>query len=151
MVSYKDEDHEMPPIGKLKDEEIAALAKWVEVGLPFPKEDEIHGKDGPHDSTAGDNTQVNERTMAHWAYVKPARHELPEGTGASHPVDRFILAGSQPPETQPARLRTAPPSPSLLRPHGLPPTPEEVEEFLNDKSEDAYEQVIDRLSPAPIR
>ena len=151
MVSYKDEDHEMPPIGKLKDEEIAALAKWVELGVPFPKEDEIHGKDGPHDSTAGDNTQVNERTMAHWAYVKPARHELPEGTGASHPVDRFILAG-----LKEAGLKPNPPASgtALLRRAyydltGLPPTPEEVEEFLNDKSEGAYEQVIDRLLASP--
>ena len=41
MVSYKDEDHQMPPIGKLSQEKIDALAKWIEMGLPFPKEDEI--------------------------------------------------------------------------------------------------------------
>ena len=41
MVSYKDEDHQMPPIGKLPKNKIDALAKWIEIGLPFPKEDEI--------------------------------------------------------------------------------------------------------------
>ena len=41
MVSYKDDDHQMPPIGKLPQEKIDTLAKWIEIGLPFPKEDEI--------------------------------------------------------------------------------------------------------------
>ena len=41
MVSYKDEDHQMPPIGKLPQNKIDALGKWIEMGLPFPKEDEI--------------------------------------------------------------------------------------------------------------
>ena len=95
MISYKDEDHEMPPIGKLKKEEIAILEKWILLGLPFDPEDEIHGKEGGHEETAGwGNTKVNERTMAHWAYVKPKRLELPEvkDKSAKHAIDRFILS-----------------------------------------------------------
>ena len=151
MVSYKDEDHEMPPIGKLKDEEIAILSKWIQLGLPFAPEDEIKGKDEHHKPLALDNTQVNDRTMAHWSYVRPKRHELPEGTGASHPIDRFILARLKeeglkpnPPASKTALLRRA---------HydltGLPPSPDEVEEFLSDKSNDAYEKVIDGLLSSP--
>ena len=48
MISYKDEDHEMPPIGKLEKEKIAILEKWIQLGLPFDPEDEIHGKEGGH-------------------------------------------------------------------------------------------------------
>ena len=65
MVSYKDEDHQMPPIGKLPKNKIDALAKWIEIGLPFPKEDEIEPKiDHGHANT----TQVNEITKSHWAF-----------------------------------------------------------------------------------
>ncbi len=32
---------------------------------------------------------------------------------------------------------------------GLPPTPEEVDAFVNDKSHDAYEKVVDRLLASP--
>ena len=41
MVSYKDDHYQMPPIGKLPQEKIDVLAKWIEMGLPFAKEDEI--------------------------------------------------------------------------------------------------------------
>ena len=37
MVSYKDEDHQMPPIGKLPQNKIDALGKWIEIGTPFPQ------------------------------------------------------------------------------------------------------------------
>ena len=70
MVSYKDEDHQMPPIGKLPQNKIDALGKWIEMGLPFPKEDEIEPKNvHSHAST----TEVNEYTKSHWAYKKPTR------------------------------------------------------------------------------
>jgi len=44
------------------------LGKWIEMGLPFPKEDEIEPKNAhSHAST----TEVNEVTKSHWAYKKP--------------------------------------------------------------------------------
>ena len=41
MISYKDDDHQMPPKGKLSDEQIATLEDWVKRGLPFHPEDEV--------------------------------------------------------------------------------------------------------------
>jgi mono/diheme cytochrome c family protein len=38
MTSHQDKDHEMPPDGKMADEDIAVLAKWIELGVPFPKQ-----------------------------------------------------------------------------------------------------------------
>ena len=89
MISYKDEDHQMPPIGKLADDQIATLAEWIKRGLPFDPKDEVtyHHEEEENFS----NTIVNERTKAHWAYVKPVDHVPPKGTGAKHPIDAFIL------------------------------------------------------------
>ena len=44
MISWKDEDHEMPPKKKLLDEQIALLTQWVQLGAPFNPVSEIHGK-----------------------------------------------------------------------------------------------------------
>ncbi|SVD15969.1 uncharacterized protein METZ01_LOCUS368823, partial [marine metagenome] len=154
MVSYKDEDHEMPPIGKLKEEEIEILEKWVQLGLPFAPEDEIHGKEGGHEETTGwDNTVVNERTMAHWSYLKPKRADLPtvKDKTAKHPIDRFILSKLESKGLKPNPLAS---KEALLRRAyynlvGLAPSPGQVKDFLADKSSDAFEKVIDELMDSP--
>ena len=149
MVSYKDEDHEMPPIGKLKDEQIAIFSEWIKRGLPFHPEDEIEFHHEKEENFS--NTVVNERTKAHWAYVKPIDHSPPPGTGAKHPIDAFILA-----RLKSSGLPVNPPaSPAVLlrRAHfdliGLPPELDQVDAFLEDHSEKAFEETIDRLLASP--
>ncbi len=154
MISYKDEDHEMPPLGKLKEDEIKIFEKWIQLGLPFDPKDEIHGKeDGHEETTEGGNTKVNERTMAHWSYLKPKRTELPEvkDKSAKHPIDRFILSKLESAGLKPNPLAA---KEALLRRAyynliGLAPGPDQVNEFLADKSPDAYEKVIDELLNSP--
>ena len=76
----------MPPIGKLPQEKIDVLAKWIEMG-PFPKEDEIEPRNAhSHAST----TEVNEVTKSHWAFKPPVDHDVPSGKDSEHPIDRFI-------------------------------------------------------------
>jgi hypothetical protein len=67
------------------------------------------------------------------------------------PVDAFVLA-----ELETRGLPTAPEAdrPTLIRRiifdlHGLPPTPEEVEQFVNDRRPDAYERLVERLLASP--
>ena len=149
MVSYKDEHHEMPPDGKqLKNEEVAILEKWIRLGLPFAPEDEIPGNE-EENLSQWDNTVVNERTMAHWAYVKPKRLELPKlkKHKASHPIDHFILAKLESAGIDPNPLAS---KEALLRRAsydltGLSPNEEDMDAFLDDKSKDAFEKAIDRL------
>ena len=148
MTSYKDEDHQMPPIGKLKDEQLAILSEWIKRGLPFHPEDEIVF----HKEEEGwSNTDVNERTKAHWAYVKPVDHTHPKNTGGKNPIDAFIIDGLDK-AGLPAN-DSATPTALLRRSHydltGLPPKPDEVEDFLKDNSDKAYEMVIDRLLASP--
>ena len=148
MVSYKDEDHQMPPIGQLPQKKIDALRRWIEMGLPFPIEDEIVPNLN-HDHVR--TTEVNEYTKSHWAFKSPVNHQVPGETNDGHPIDRFIQAKLQKADL-PANpialdhqiLRRA--SYDLL---GLPPTTEQVERYLNDKSPDKFERLLERLLSSP--
>ena len=90
----------------------------------------------------------------HWAFRKPTRPVPPAVRDTSWlrtPLDAFVLA-----RLEQAGLRPAPPAnrSDLLRRvtfdlTGLPPTPEEVEDFLHDSRPDAYVRVVDRLLSSP--
>jgi hypothetical protein len=89
-----------------------------------------------------------------WSFRKPVRPPVPAVKNPSwvrNPIDAFILA-----KLEQKGLSPAPPADrrTLARRayfdlHGLPPTPQEVEQFVNDKSENAYEKLIDRLLASP--
>ncbi len=90
----------------------------------------------------------------HWAFVPPSRPEPPniaEGDDTNSPIDRFIRArlnevGLQPnPEADPETLIRR----VTLDLTGIPPTPEEVDAYLEDQRPDAYERVVDRLLSSP--
>lgn len=89
----------------------------------------------------------------HWAFVPPVKSEPPKaGEGwVRDPIDRFVAAAAAKaglttqPETDRATL--------LRRVHlavtGLPPSPEETDAFLADKSPEAYERRVDALLASP--
>ena len=142
-VSYTDPDLAMPPGKdggkKLADEEIAALTQWVRMGAPDPRT-------GPRKFAAA--------SKDHWAFkpvTKPAVPQVKNSAWAANPVDAFILS-----KLEAAKMQPSPPADksALIRRAyfdliGLPPTPEESYAFMNDKSPNAYEKVIDRLLASP--
>jgi len=89
----------------------------------------------------------------YWAFQPVVRPPVPPATGAwvRTPIDAFILKG-----LSTAKLHATPP---LDRRHlirrvtfdliGLPPTPAEIDAFVNDRSPDAYQKVVDRLLASP--
>lgn len=121
------EDDAMPPHdSNMKPLTVAQkemLGRWIEQGAVYEK---------------------------HWAFETPVRPALPLVQKRDWPrnaVDTFLLAGMENAGVQPS-----PPAPraTLLRRvfldlTGLPPTPEELDAFLNDLRPDAYERVVDRL------
>ncbi len=135
-VSGKDEEHVMPPEGeRLTGEEIDRLRKWIDQGLDWP-----------------DNKVQEERNL-HWAYQPLVRPKVPsiDSTWGVNPIDRFVQAKLQEKGLQPSAeanrntlIRRA-----TLDLIGLLPTMEEVDRFVNDKSPNAYEKVIDRLLESP--
>ncbi len=138
----------MPPTGKLPDPQIAALAKWIEMGAPWPAEQ----ADLPQ--ATGRPDFYEDAVKQHWAFQPLRRPALPEVRNASWsdlPVDRFILAGLEKIGLAPsarAGRRTLIRRLSFVL-TGLPPTAAEVDRFAADPSAGAYERLVDRLLASP--
>ncbi len=140
----------MPPKSKLPEGEIATLTKWVAMGAPWPGGDAGGG--------AAAATKVDEFDLAkraeHWSFRPLQRVEPPEIEDRAWPItpiDRFLLA-----RMEAEGLKPAPDADraTFLRRLtfdliGLPPTPGEVRDFLEDRSPEAYEKVVDRLLASP--
>ena len=104
--------------------------------------------------TAQAQDVLEPKRLNHWAWKAPVRPPLPavkQTAWARTPVDPFILAKIEAAGLQPA---AAAGRETLLRRVtidliGLPPTPEEIDSFVNDKNPDAWERVVDRLLASP--
>ena len=138
----------MPPGGKLKDDEIAAIEQWVKAGAVWPK--------GAATSAAATSPAyvITPEQRAFWAFQrvrKPVPPAVKNAAGARSPIDRFVLA-----KLEEKGLKQARPADKriLIRRAtfdltGLPPTPEEVDAFLADRSPNAFAAVVDRLLASP--
>jgi len=121
-----DPDEKMPPPSTrraLTAEQITTLRQWIAAGAAYEE---------------------------HWSFVPPVKSPLPEAV-THNAIDHFVLdrlkAEGLPPSHEADR-------PTLIRRlsldlTGLPPTLEEVEAFVADKSDAAYEALVDRLLESP--
>ena len=135
-------DVQMPPDGQLSADEIAALTRWVKIGMPWPR------------SSTPSVEKNDDAYKQHWAYqpiIDPPLPEVQDADWSRTSIDRFVLA-----RLEQAGLTPAPEADrkTLIRRAtfdliGLPPTPEEVAAFENDPSPDAYEKLVDRLLASP--
>ncbi|HEY7305393.1 MAG TPA: PSD1 and planctomycete cytochrome C domain-containing protein [Bryobacteraceae bacterium] len=123
----------------LSNEEIDVIRQWIDAGAPGP------------DSSA---PIAPSKPRKHWAYVKPARPATPDVKNAGwcrNPIDNFILSKLEQSGLRPSE--EADKATLIRRVYldviGLPPSPQEVDAFLADKSPDAYEKVVDRLFRSP--
>ena len=150
-VRYHDADYEMPPKGRLRDEEIALIEEWVAMGAPDPRR-EATGDDAPSPGTAHKWTKedIDEARSTHWAYRPVANPPAPEVRDAAWPkgaIDAFVLEGLESRGLTPAPdadrrtlLRRA-----SLDLTGLPPGDAELARFEADASPDAFARAVDRL------
>ncbi len=132
-VATTDADEVMPPKGpRLTDAEIETLRQWIAEGAVWSAED----------------------PRGHWAFRTPVRPELPAvknpGWGRNE-IDRFILARL---EKEGLAPRAEADRATLIRRvsldlTGLPPSWEQVQAFVNDPSDRAYENLVDRLLASP--
>jgi hypothetical protein len=128
LARINDPDAPMPPEDaekKLTDEERAVLSRWIRQGGQY---------------------------ASHWAFVPPQKHQPPShGTVVNNEIDAFVLARLKEkgvdfaPEADPATLARR----VSLAVTGLPPEPEQLSDFLADKSPDAYERLVDQLLASP--
>ena len=132
------EQARMPMGGKPLEAKLLELIKnWIEAGAEWPEA-----------------LSAKAEIKKHWAFVPPVRPSEPavkNAAWASNPVDRFILAKLEREQVQPSPEadRT-----TLLRRLsldlvGLPPSVEEVDAFVKDRSPDAYKKQVERLLASP--
>ncbi len=144
-VNYR--SFEMPPEGKLSEEQIGHLTKWVEMGAPWP----------PGEVVAAAHPSGRELTAvdrAYWAFQPVKRVDPPtiEGDQWSRTaVDQFILAKIREAQLEPAPEadRVAVARRLYLDLTGLPPTLPQMDAFLSDPSDQAYEKLVDQLLASP--
>ncbi len=144
-VRYTDENLQMPPKGKkLSPEQIADLEAWVKMGAPDPRVAKVN--------EGTETIAIKART--HWAFQplkQPAIPKVRNRRWVKTPVDAFILArledkGLVPSPQADRRTLIRRATFDLL---GLPPNPEEVADFIVDKSPEAFAKVIERLLASP--
>lgn len=149
-VRYTNSDRQMPPKKKLPDAIIADLAAWIKMGAPWPQPERMT----PPSDLANKETPADQRKRDHWAW-QPIRAPRPpavkDSTWLRNDLDAFILA-----KLEEKGLKPSPPADrrTLIRRAyfdliGLPPSAEEVEGFVEDKSPDAFAKVVDRLLASP--
>lgn len=128
-----DGDERMPPKGEpLTSAQISAVKEWIESGAVWPE-------------SAVDRAALTDKRLGHWAW----QSIVPSSKAQS--IDDFVRAELAKRNLQ---LSSAADARKLIRRltfdlHGLPPTPEEVEEFVNDHDPRAYEKLVDRLLASP--
>lgn len=125
-VFTEDSDDLMPPPEsdkKLTDVEKSLIRRWIKEGANYE---------------------------SHWSFLKPVRPEIPvvdRNESVLQPIDAFVLKRLEKEGLQPSVEAS---KETLIRRvsldlTGLPPSPSEVRDFLNDHSSNAYERVVDRL------
>jgi mono/diheme cytochrome c family protein len=126
----------MPPKGaRLTEAEVAVIRHWIDQGAKTPAE-------------------RSDAKATHWSFRPVRRPDLPAVKNVAwvrNPIDAFILARLEKEGIAPAAEAERP---TLLRRLyldliGLPPTPEEVDAFVRDRSPHAYECVVERLLASP--
>ena len=133
-------DTKMPPTGKLPDAVIADVEAWVKMGAPDPRGGAVVKKQ------VGMSVEDGRKF---WAYQPVVRRD-PKGS-ASEAIDQLILAKLTAAKLAPAPLAD---KPTLVRRlyldlWGLPPTPEQIDTFVNSKDPAAYEKLVDELLASP--
>ena len=122
-ITHDDEDELMPPPESNKSltgGEKEVLKRWIEDGAKY---------------------------QPHWAFVPPKKRAPPVVSGARSPIDQFIGARLEEEELSfsPEADRRTLIRRVTLDLTGLPPTPQQLDQFLNDAASGAYERLVDRL------
>ncbi|MGE3819711.1 MAG: DUF1549 domain-containing protein, partial [Isosphaeraceae bacterium] len=153
----------MPPKenDRLSDAEVLAIRDWIDAGAPWPSPRRVAelakaaAPTGVRVPTSGglspDWTDRFYKPEDLWAYQPLRRPEVPRVDQAASPIDAFLQKADAA-QTPLADRRT------LARRvtfdlTGLPPTPEEIDRFVDDPTPDdqAFARVVDRLLASPHR
>lgn len=146
VIEYDDEELQMPPDQRLDEQVVQDFRTWITAGAAHPESKQTKANDSQGKSKVP--------TTEHWSFQPVANPAFPDVERQSWPqnsIDYFVLAELEEKQldvTQPADQRTLMVR-ATLDLTGLPPTREQVEEFLADKNPGSYERLLDRLLASP--
>ena len=146
-IRWKNQDFQMPPKKALTPQQVADFEAWVKMGAPDPREKAA----APVAAKRVIDISEGRKFWSFQPLSDPKVPKVRDAAWAKTPIDAFVLAKLESaglPPAKPADRRT------LIRRAtfdltGLPPTPEEVENFANDAKPDAFARVVGRLLASP--
>ena len=138
--------YQMPPPGKLDGEMINDLAQWVDAGLPWPAT-------SSNIEVETIEQRMDQHRQQHWAFqpiVKPTT-KIASGSEDLAPMDRIVreLLNKHQLSFSPQADRRTLIRRATMDLTGVPPTPEETDNFISDDSTDAWERLVNRLLDSP--
>ncbi|MEE2636529.1 MAG: PSD1 and planctomycete cytochrome C domain-containing protein [Acidobacteriota bacterium] len=143
------DDPPMPMGGDgLTEAEITAVGAWIDAGAHW---DDAGATSADAALAALENTELPPGARDYWAFQLPEQAPVPASSTFEHPVDRFLEAARQ--QARVTAGSRADPLTRLRRAYldltGLPPTPDQIDEFLADTERGAWERLIERLLDSP--
>lgn len=150
LVRHADEPHMPFKQPRLSDEMIDALAKWIDLGAPYDRS--LNGD--KNTASEKSTTLVTDKDRQFWSFRRLQSVAAPNVRNTVWPrtvVDQFIVSSLEAKQLAPNPVASK--EQLIRRAHldllGLPPTLEEIDQFVNDNRSDAYEHLIDRLLSSP--
>ena len=143
------ESGQMPQGGKLTEAEKQLVRTYIEQGR-FP----TSAPESEADLRKKDEARITQKDRSWWAFQKPVKSVVPNVASkdqATTEIDRFILAKleSRGWKMQPEADRVTLIRRAYLDLTGLTPSPAEVQSFVDDRSPNAWEKVLDSLLASP--
>ncbi len=145
LAAVRHEGLKMPPDRKLPESAIVDIQRWIQMGAHDPREGSA--------TLSGAATDIH-NARHYWSFRPIVAHHFPSVRNSNwptSPIDFFILA-----KLEQSGLRPSPPADKLelcrrvyFDLHGLPPTPDQLQNFVENESSDAYAQLIDELLASP--
>ena len=142
----------MPPGKPLSAPQVDTLRQWIEAGAPLSTVSAVEAAE-PDNSAAlakFEERPLTAEERSYWAFRPPQRASVPQN-GSTNPIDAFLVE-----VLREKGLKAAPhanPRTLIRRAYldltGLPPTPAEVDAFVNDHSANAFAKVVDQLLASP--
>ncbi|MYC65420.1 MAG: DUF1553 domain-containing protein [Acidobacteriia bacterium] len=137
-------DLKMPPTGALPANEVDDIVQWISDGAVW----------GQGAGKAVEPYEISEEHRQHWAFQPLWQGAVPTPAGvyeSANAADRFLLARLESEGLEPSPLAS---KRTMIRRltfdlTGLPPTPQEIKDFLADESQTAYSDLVERLLRSP--
>ena len=145
-IHYEDADFQMPPKNKLSDEAITDLEDWIAIGAPDPRSGVI--------ADSRDSSLSVEEGREFWSFKPIEKPEVPlveDPLPQDSPIDSFIRAAQELSGINPAKKASRV---DLVRRAyftliGMPPSPDQIESFVQDQRDDAFDRLVDKLLDLP--